>query len=216
MSRRFDVTQAEIRDLVLDECARVSEAGNLLVIPTDTVYGIAADAFNASAVAALLAAKGRGRDMPPPVLVPRAETVFGLIDGVDERLLALTSRFWPGPLTIIAPAQPSLDWDLGETHGTVAVRMPDDDCALALLSRTGPLAVSSANISGQPAATSADEAQEMLGDSVDIYLDGGVRSSGLASTIVDLSGDVPRIVRQGPLAAADLAEILPELSDQGD
>ena len=127
MSRRFDVTQADIRDLVLDECARVVEAGNLLVIPTDTVYGIAADAFNASAVAALLTAKGRGRNMPPPVLVPRAETVFGLVDGVDETVLALTAKFWPGPLTIIANAQPSLDWDLGDTHGTVAVRMPDDE-----------------------------------------------------------------------------------------
>ncbi|RBP66343.1 translation factor SUA5 [Brevibacterium sanguinis] len=214
MSRRFDVTHTDIRDLVLDECARVAEAGNLLVIPTDTVYGIAADAFSASAVAALLAAKGRGRDMPPPVLVPRAETVFGLVDGVDERMLALTGRFWPGPLTIIANAQPSLDWDLGETHGTVAVRMPDDEAALALLSRTGPLAVSSANTTGAPAATTVDEAEAMLGDSVDIYLDGGERTSGLASTIVDLSGDVPRIVRRGPIDAEELREVIGELTDQ--
>lgn len=213
MSRRFDVSQAEIRDLVLDECARVTETGNLLVIPTDTVYGIAADAFSASAVASLLAAKGRGRDMPPPVLVPRAETVFGLVDGVDERILALTARFWPGPLTIIANAQPSLDWDLGDTHGTVAVRMPDDEYALALLSRTGPLAVSSANLSGRPAATTVDEAQEMLGDDVDIYVDGGARTSGLSSTIIDLSGDAPRIVRRGPIESAELREIVPELID---
>ncbi|WP_193083896.1 L-threonylcarbamoyladenylate synthase [Brevibacterium aurantiacum] len=213
MSRRFDVTQSDIRDLVLDECARVSETGNLLVIPTDTVYGIAADAFSASAVSALLAAKGRGRDMPPPVLVPRAETVFGLVDGVDEKLLALTARFWPGPLTIIANAQPSLDWDLGDTHGTVAVRMPDDEYALALLGRTGPLAVSSANVSGSPAATSADEAMEMLGDDVDIYVDGGVRESGISSTIVDLTGDVPKIVREGPVTGDELREIVPDLLD---
>ncbi|AOP53463.1 MAG: L-threonylcarbamoyladenylate synthase [Brevibacterium aurantiacum] len=213
MSRRFDVTQSDIRDLVLDECARVSETGNLLVIPTDTVYGIAADAFSASAVSALLAAKGRGRDMPPPVLVPRAETVFGLVDGVDEKLLALTARFWPGPLTIIANAQPSLDWDLGDTHGTVAVRMPDDEYALALLGRTGPLAVSSANVSGSPAATSADEAMEMLGDDVDIYVDGGVRESGISSTIVDLTGDVPKIVREGPVTSDELREIVPDLLD---
>nr|WP_209044294.1 L-threonylcarbamoyladenylate synthase [Brevibacterium marinum] len=199
--------------MVLDECARVSEAGSLLVIPTDTVYGIAADAFSASAVSALLAAKGRGRDMPPPVLVPRAETVFGLVDGVDETILALTSRFWPGPLTIIANAQPSLDWDLGDTHGTVAVRMPDDEYALALLGRTGPLAVSSANVSGQPAATSADAAMEMLGDDVDIYIDGGVRSSGVSSTIVDLTADVPRIVREGPVSTEDLREIVPDIID---
>ena len=213
MSRRFDVTQADIRDLVFDECARVVDTGNLLVIPTDTVYGVAADAFSASAVAALLAAKGRGRDMPPPVLVPRSETVFGLVDGVDETLLALTSRFWPGPLTIIANAQPSLDWDLGDTHGTVAVRMPDDEYALALLGRTGPLAVSSANISGRPAATNADEAQEMLGEDVDIYVDGGVRESGMSSTIVDLSGDIPRILRRGPIDAEELREIVPDLID---
>jgi L-threonylcarbamoyladenylate synthase len=213
VSRRFDVTQADIRDLVFDECARVVDTGNLLVIPTDTVYGIAADAFSAAAVAALLAAKGRGRDMPPPVLVPRSETIFGLVDGVDERLLALTARFWPGPLTIIANAQPSLDWDLGDTHGTVAVRMPDDEYALALLGRTGPLAVSSANISGRPAATTADEAQEMLGEDVDIYVDGGTRESLMSSTIVDLSGDVPRILRRGPIGAEELREIVPELID---
>ena len=213
MSRRFDVSQAEIRDLVFDECARVADTGNLLVIPTDTVYGIAADAFSAAAVAALLAANGRGRDMPPPVLVPRSETIFGLVDGVDETILALTSRFWPGPLTIIADAQPSLDWDLGDTHGTVAVRMPDDEYALSLLSRTGPLAVSSANISGRPAATTADEAQEMLGDDVDIYVDGGARESGMSSAIIDLSGDHPRIARRGPITAEQLREIVPELID---
>lgn len=211
MSRRFDVTQSDIRDLVLDECARVSETGNLLVIPTDTVYGIAADAFSASAVSALLAAKGRGRDMPPPVLVPRAETVFGLVDGVDERMLSLTARFWPGPLTIIANTQPSLDWDLGDTHGTVAVRMPDDEYALALLGRTGPLAVSSANTSGEPAATSADEAMEMLGDDVDIYVDGGVRTSGISSTIIDLTSEVPRMVREGPVTIEELREIVPDV-----
>src|SRR5699024_808984 len=155
----------------------------------------------------------RGRDMPPPVLLPRSETIFGLVDGVDETILALTSRFWPGPLTIIADAQPSLDWDLGDTHGTVAVRMPDDEYALSLLSRTGPLAVSSANISGRPAATTADEAQEMLGDDVDIYVDGGARESGMSSTIIDLSGDVPRIARRGPISAEQLREIVPELID---
>ncbi|WP_166971387.1 L-threonylcarbamoyladenylate synthase [Brevibacterium atlanticum] len=213
MSRRFDVSQADIRDLVFDECARVADTGSLLVIPTDTVYGIAADAFSASAVAALLAAKGRGRDMPPPVLVPRAETIFGLVDGVGETLLALTAEFWPGPLTIIANAQPSLDWDLGDTHGTVAVRMPDDEYALALLARTGPLAVSSANISGQPAAQTADDAQDMLGDDVDIYVDGGVRESGMSSTIIDLSGDTPRIVRRGPITVDQLREIVPDLID---
>ena len=111
-------------------------------------------------------------------------------------------------MTIIANAQPSLDWDLGDTHGTVAVRMPDDEYALALLGRTGPLAVSSANTTGEPAATSADAAQDMLGSDVEIYLDGGGRDSGQSSTIIDLSGDVPRIVRNGPITAEQLREIV--------
>jgi L-threonylcarbamoyladenylate synthase len=213
MARTFDVRNEEVRELVLDECTRVIGAGGLLVIPTDTVYGIAADAFSKQGVEKLLAAKGRGRDMPPPVLVGRPETLLGIADSVSEQILTLTKRFWPGPLTIICGAQPFLDWDLGDTHGTVAVRMPGDDHALALLERTGPLAVSSANISGAPAAQTVDEAREMLGDSVEVYLDGGPAAGGSASTIVDMTAVPPRIVRAGPIGYPELVAVVDDLVD---
>lgn len=168
--------------------------GELVVLPTDTVYGVAADAFSADAVRRLLAAKGRGRESPPPVLVPGVEQLEALADEVPQAVHDLVAEFWPGGLTIVLRARPSLDWDLGDTRGTVGIRMPSDRIALEILRETGPLAVSSANLTGQPAATTADEAHRMLGDSVAVYLDGGPAGiayqadgveEGTASTIVD-------------------------------
>lgn len=208
MSRTFDLANEQVRDLILEECARVVRGDGLLVIPTDTVYGIAADAFSPQGVAKLLQAKGRGRDMPPPVLVPRAETVMGLAEAVDSSVMELTARFWPGPLTIICNAQPSLHWDLGDTHGTVGLRMPDHEDTRALLSKVGPLAVSSANLSGEPAAVNVEQAQSMLGDRVDIFLDGGEAPGGQSSTIIDMSGSVPRMLREGPISFDALAEVV--------
>ncbi|GAB2967211.1 L-threonylcarbamoyladenylate synthase [Actinotalea caeni] len=188
----------------VDEATRALAAGGLVVLPTDTVYGIAADAFKREAVQALLDAKGRGRDMPPPVLIGDVRTMDGLADDIPDDARELATRFWPGPLTIILKAQPSLQWDLGETRGTVALRMPDHELALAVLKRTGPLAVSSANTSGSPAATTAQEAADMLGSSVRVYLDGGPAPGGVASTIVDATGPTMRIVRAGALSAEEL------------
>lgn len=183
----------------LDEAVNVLARGALVVMPTDTVYGIAADAFQPPAVAALLAAKGRGRQMPPPVLVPDVRTVDGLCMDVPEGARRLMEEFWPGALTVICRAQPSLAWDLGETRGTVAVRMPDHASALALLRRTGPLAVSSANLTGGPAARTAGEAQDQLGASVAVYLDAGEAPGGVASTIVDATTADLRVVRSGAI-----------------
>jgi L-threonylcarbamoyladenylate synthase len=191
--------------------------GELIVMPTDTVYGVAADAFNADAVARLLAAKGRGRQSPPPVLVSGVATMRALVAEVPEAVERLVERFWPGGLTIVLPAQPSLTWDLGETHGTVAVRMPDDKFALELLEECGPLAVSSANKTGKPAALDADAAVDMLGDSVAVYLDGGIVSTGVSSTIVDatgLVGDAQRpvaVLREGAISRTQLREVLGDL-----
>ena len=213
MSRVFDLRNEQVRDLIFAECERVVRAEKLLVIPTDTVYGIAADAFSPAGVANLLAAKGRGRDMPPPVLVPRPETVMGLAQVMDTRTLELTKRFWPGPLTIICQAQPSLHWDLGDTHGTVALRMPDHEATLELLKVTGPLAVSSANTTGQPAANSIAEAQEMLGDSIELYLDAGDTAHQGSSTIVDMTSTPPRILRRGPISFEQLKETIDDLID---
>ncbi|MFS0912362.1 L-threonylcarbamoyladenylate synthase [Microbacterium sp. 179-I 3D2 NHS] len=194
--------------------------GDLIVIPTDTVYGIAADAFSATAVQRLLDAKGRGRDQPPPVLIGSTDTLSALAESVPEAVQRLVEAFWPGGLTIVLPAQPSLVWDLGETRGTVAVRMPEGRVALELLAETGPLAVSSANLTGQAAAISAHDAERMLGDSVAVYLDDGMSKDGVASTIVDATslvrradgerGEV-RILRQGVVSRSQLLEVLGDL-----
>ncbi len=193
---------------VLDSAALAVSQGRLLVLPTDTVYGVGADAFNPAAVANLLAAKGRGRQMPPPVLVGTKETAQALAAEISEPVRALIDRFWPGALTIIVGSQPSLAWDLGETQGTVALRMPDSEQALALLQRTGPLAVSSANKTGMPAATTAQAAADMLGESVSLYLDAGESGGGVSSTIVDATALPIRIVREGGISREQLAEVV--------
>jgi L-threonylcarbamoyladenylate synthase len=182
------------------------------VLPTDTVYGIAADAFNPTAVQRLIDAKGRTRQSPPPVLIPGIPTLDALAESVPDEVRELVATYWPGALTVILPAQSSLAWDLGETRGTVALRMPANRIALELLSETGPLAVSSANLTGQPAATTAAEAEAMLGDSVSIYLDGGPGGT-VASTIVDATAlGLPegklRIVREGAIPSEDLRALL--------
>ncbi len=192
--------------------------GALVVVPTDTVYGVAADAFNAEAVQRLLDAKGRGRQSPPPVLIPNAETLVALAAEVPPPLSALAEAFWPGALTIIVRANPSLSWDLGETGGTVALRIPDQPLVLELLRETGPLAVSSANRTGEPAARTATAAEEMLGDSVAVYLEAGeTQGGGLASTIVDATGLTEeggelRILRQGGVSREAIAELLPQVA----
>jgi L-threonylcarbamoyladenylate synthase len=195
--------------------------GELVVIPTDTVYGVAADAFNPVAVQRLLDAKGRGRQSPPPVLIPGIPTLAALADVVPQAVTDLVQEFWPGGLTVVLPAQPSLVWDLGETRGTVALRMPSDTIALELLSETGPLAVSSANLTGRPAARTAAEAEGMLGDSVELYLDGGeagaaygpVDAKDSSSTIVDATalaaGTGPlRILRHGVISEEQIRAIV--------
>ncbi|KLN34650.1 hypothetical protein FB00_10805 [Cellulosimicrobium funkei] len=207
MSSVHPVTDPNTWGAGIDEAVNAISRGGLVVLPTDTVYGIGADAFDAEAVAALLAAKGRGRQMPPPVLVPDARTLDGLATDVPDAARRLVEAFWPGGFTIILRAQPSLAWDLGETHGTVALRMPDHPAALALLRRTGPLAVSSANATGRPAALDVDDAQAQLGDSVTVYLDGGVAPGGVASTIVDATSDTLRVVRQGAVTLDRLREV---------
>ena len=189
-------------------------------MPTDTVYGIAADAFSPLAVTMLLASKGRGRHMPPPVLIPRINALDGLATEVPGDARALAQAFWPGGLTLILHAQPSLDWDLGDTKGTVALRMPDDELALELLGLTGPLAVSSANRTGQEAAQTASEARMQLAESVEVYLEGGFRpvqgTAGIPSTIVDATSTPFRVVRQGAISLERLREVVPSVLGVGE
>jgi L-threonylcarbamoyladenylate synthase len=208
VSTRYDLVDPGSRLTGMAAAVAAVRRGLLVVLPTDTVYGVGVDAFDADAVQRLLDAKGRGRDMPPPVLVSAATTLEALATDVPGWAHTLTERYWPGPLTIVCRQQPSLRWDLGETRGTVAVRMPQDQVALDLLGRTGPLAVSSANLTGEPAATDADDAERMLGRSVEVILDDGPRSASPASTIVDCTGTRPQVLREGAIGFAELKAVL--------
>jgi L-threonylcarbamoyladenylate synthase len=180
----------------------------LAVLPTDTVYGLAADAFSHEGVRKLLEAKGRDKQSPPPVLIGNTAALEGLAQDVPQLAHKLAETFWPGALTMILKAQPSLTWDLGETKGTVALRMPDHKIALALLQETGPLAVSSANLTGEPAATTCQQAEKYLGSKVKIYLDGGASPKGEASTIVDMTDLVDTLSEDGEIVTTGKAKIL--------
>lgn len=214
MALFFDCTDPEVRAEAIETAAQSVSTGELVVLPTDTVYGIGADAFDGSAVNDLLRAKGRGRDMPVPVLVGSWSTIDGLVSVVEPRTRDLVEAFWPGGLTLVVRHAPSLDWDLGDAEGTVALRMPLHPVAIELLEQTGPMAVSSANKSGQPAARTAAEARDQLGEDVAVYLEDGPVAAGIASTIVDVTGPVPRVLRAGAVPVEALRGVVPELAYQ--
>lgn len=193
--------------------AKVSlDRNELVVLPTDTVYGIAANAFSAKGVEALLNAKGRDRTMPPPVLIPKVETMSALASDLPLVANQLAAAFWPGALTMVLKAQRSLEWDLGETRGTVALRVPDHKITLALLEDVGPLAVSSANLTGKDAAVNVQQAVEHFGDKVAVYLDGGTSPKGEASTILDLTqvreGEPIRVLRKGAITLDRIRSVI--------
>lgn len=212
-ARRWDVRADP--ESAIDAAADAIARGRCIVLPTDTVYGIGADAFSADAVQGLLDAKQRGRDMPPPVLIADASLLRSLAAEVTPEAQALAEVFWPGALTLIVTAQPSLRMDLGDRGQTVAVRVPDHEFTRRLLRDTGPLAVSSANVSGRDAAMTIDEAEAQLGDAVEVYLDDGPAAAPVPSTIVDLTG-VPRILRQGRLTREQLGAVVPGLATEPD
>lgn len=208
MSAVFDCSDPDEREAGIRAAVGAARGGRLVVMPTDTVYGLGCDAFDSEAVAALLEAKGRGRDMPVPVLVGSWHTVDGLVRSVTPQARELVQAFWPGGLSLVVEQAPSLAWDLGDTSGSVMIRMPLHPVAIELLREVGPMAVSSANISGQPPATEADAARDQLQDKVAVYLDGGPADHAVASTIVDLTGESPVILREGAITAEDIAEVL--------
>jgi tRNA threonylcarbamoyl adenosine modification protein (Sua5/YciO/YrdC/YwlC family) len=211
MSKRYPTGTEDEREAAIEAASLAVQRGHLVVLPTDTVYGIGADAFDPAAVRSLLAAKGRGREMPPPVLVSAATTIDALAVSIPGYARALIDAFWPGPLTLVCHQQTSLQWDLGDTRGTVAIRMPAHDVAREILERTGPLAVSSANLTGMPAATDADQAEQMLGEEVDVIVDAGESPGGEASTIIDVTGSQGRVLRRGALSLEQLNAVLEPL-----
>jgi L-threonylcarbamoyladenylate synthase len=203
-AERYQTDTEEQRESAISAASLAVQRGELIVMPTDTVYGVAADAFDPAAVKSLLQAKGRGREMPPPVLVSAATTIDALAVNVPGYARTLVEKFWPGPLTLVCHQQTSLQWDLGDTRGTVAIRMPDHEIAREILERTGPLAVSSANTTGSPAATEPAEAMRMLSEHVAVVVDAGTSPGGQASTIIDVTGEQGRVLRRGALSLADL------------
>ena len=207
----FDCADPVARRAGLEAAALAARSGTLVVMPTDTVYGIGADAFNTAAVRSLLAAKGRGPDMPVPVLVGSWSTIDGLVLAVPPVARTLIEAFWPGGLSLVIEHAPSLSWDLGDSRGTVMVRMPLHPVALDLLRLVGPMAVSSANRSGRPPARTAEAARDQLGDDVAVYLDGGPTPLGVASTVVDLTAGVPRVLRQGAVTLDRIREVVGEV-----
>ncbi len=208
MATVYDCSRRDERETGIAAAASMIRSSRLVVFPTDTVYGIGCDAFDTLAVRALLDAKGRGRAMPLSVLVGSWSTVDGLVLSVPNEARLLIEAFWPGGLSIVLPHAPSLAWDLGDTRGTVMIRMPLHPVVLELLREIGPIAQSSANISGQQPATTVAEAQAQLGESVSVYLDGGPAGEAVPSSIVDLTGEKPRMLREGAVTKADVVEVL--------
>ncbi|KXO88823.1 L-threonylcarbamoyladenylate synthase [Tsukamurella pseudospumae] len=208
MSIAYDCTDPDSRAAGISAARAALKGGRLVVMPTDTLYGIGCDAFDSRAVADVLAAKHRGPDMPIGVLVGSWNTIDGLVSRVSDQARELTRAFWPGAVSLVVEQAPSLAWDLGDTRGTVMLRMPLHPVAIELLREVGPMAVSSANVSGRPPAATMNEARDQLGDSVEVYLDGGPSEHAVASSIVDLSGPQPRVLREGAVTKARIAEVL--------
>lgn len=211
---RFDCSQEDERAAGVAAAVAAVRRGELVVLPTDTVYGVGADAFTASAVTALLEAKGRARDMPVPVLVGSVRTANALVEEMSPYGSDLIEAFWPGALTIVCRHSSTLQWDLGETRGTVALRMPLQRVALEVLAEAGPMGVSSANRSGLSPAITVDEAMDQLGDSIAVCLDAGTCAEPVPSSIVDVTGPVPRLLREGAIPTDKLREVVDVLSTE--
>lgn len=212
----YDCRSATDRDRGISAAIEAVKNGELVVMPTDSLYGIGCDAFSAHAVTSLLNAKGHGRQTPPPVLVGSRHTLNGLVLILPKPARDLADAFWPGGLTIIVEHAPSLQWDLGETNGVVAVRQPLHPVALEVLRETGPMAVSAANKNGRPAPLTAEESQEQMGYAVRTYLEAGPCVDPVPSTIVDVTGDVPRVVRAGSIPFEKLRDVVPDIQGQED
>ena len=213
MSARFDCADPVQRAAGTEAAITALRNGELAVLPTDTVYGLAADAFSPVAVAMLFSARGRNRSIPPTVLVGTARAAAALADDLGAFGQDLIDEFWPGPLTLVFRASPTLLWDLGDSKGTVALRMPLHSVTLEVLKQTGPLAVSSANRHGHPSAITVDTAQEQLGESVSVYLDSGPSTENIPSTILDLTGTIPKVLRAGAISVDRLRMVASVIAD---
>jgi L-threonylcarbamoyladenylate synthase len=202
------------RDRGVTAAAAAVRRGELVVLPTESVYGLAADPFSPKAMRSLRAAKGRGDDLPVGVLVGAVRTVDGLASGITADGRALIEAFWPGPLTLVVREQPTLAWD--NPGGHVSLRMPLHPVTLAVLAATGPLAVTSAQRAGSAPPRTCAEAQSQMGDEIALYLDAGGTTDEVPSSIIDLTEEPPVLLREGAYTLEELREICPDLVDSGD
>ncbi len=181
----------------------ILQAGGLVAFPTDTVYGVGALAFNGQAVESIYAAKDRPVEKAIPILIADMDDLTKVASSVPDMAKKFASRFWPGPLTLVVPKLATLP-DAVSATDTVAVRVPDHEVARTLLRATGPLAVTSANISGQFSPTTAEEVFAQLGGRIALIIDGGRTPGGVPSTLVDCTGTRPVILREGPISLQEL------------
>ena len=211
MARTYRCADVGERELGLTAAESACRRGQLVVRPTETVYGLATDAFSVEGVASMRRVQGRSRELPMPVLIGRTSTVDGLVLTLGPSGRALAEAFWPGPLMLVAQSHPSLRWDLGDSRGTVSVRMPIHPLALELLRVTGPLAVTAATRSGSSSPRTIAETEDLFGSDVIVYLDAGPLDPGPTSTVIDLTGPLPRVVREGAFPIELLREVAPDL-----
>ncbi|MBW3620663.1 MAG: threonylcarbamoyl-AMP synthase [Actinobacteria bacterium] len=206
---------------VVELAAAALRRGELVVLPTDTLYAVVADAFSRTGTRRLFEVKRRSRRFPLSVLVRSPKQLNGLVTTVPAAAERLMAAYWPGPLTMVVANDPNLMWDLGDNEGTVAVRMPLEQVTLDVIRAVGPLAVSTANLSGQTPAGDAATAQMQLGDGASVYLDAGARRLSQPSTIIDLTRAEPHVLRQGAVdgeqaLAVARGELDPIAVDLGD
>jgi tRNA threonylcarbamoyl adenosine modification protein (Sua5/YciO/YrdC/YwlC family) len=207
----YDCRTIADRDRGVAAAVEAVKSGEIVVLPTDTVYGIGADAFTPHAITALHHARNATTRVPPPVLVGSRHTLDGLVYSLPKAARELADAFWPGALTLYVEHSPSLQWDLGDTGGQVAVRMPLHPVALEVLREVGPMAVTTANKVGGAAPATAEEAREQLEYSVRVYLEAGPAADPAPSTIIDVTGDVPRVLRAGAIPLEKLRDVVPDL-----
>jgi L-threonylcarbamoyladenylate synthase len=209
-TRVLKPTTADLRsDPAIVEAAELIRAGELVAFPTETVYGLGADATSQSAVEAIFTAKRRPADNPVIVHVGELAAVNDVADASDPRILLLAHHFWPGPLTLVIPAREPLRIAACRGLDTVAVRMPSHAVALAIIRAAAlPVAAPSANLSGRPSPTTARHVLDDLGGRIPLVLDGGPCEFGIESTVLDLSGQEPRVLRPGAVSEGALSSVL--------
>ena len=203
---RTQILPIDHPDAISTACALI-QAGGIIAFPTDTVYGIGVSAFQKEAIDKIYQVKDRSTLKAIPILLGDAEISGQITPALSPAAQILAEAFWPGPLTLILPLLPSLPDNLSPSE-TIGLRVPDHPFAQALLRETGPLAATSANLSGQPSALNADEVLAQLGSRVDLILDGGTSPGGEASTVLDCAAETPHVLREGPLAWADIQAAL--------